>query len=324
MGGGRGILPAMPVHVVDKPLGPTSHDVVAAARRRLGTRRVGHAGTLDPLASGVLLVLAEDATKLSPYLTGSEKEYLAWVAFGAATPTWDAEGPIEETGDGDAIDAEAVRAALPPFLDLTEQVPPSFSAIKRGGRASYRDARRGEADELPARPAGYVKLDLLAFGRRDELPARFGPGRAGWGPAEGGRALPLPPALTEGPTALIRARVSAGTYVRAFARDLGLSLGVPAHLAGLTRTRVGSVGLERAVPPEAIDAGRALADVEALPIPRSTLSAAQAARVRQGQRLPVGEVAGEGTVALVDPDGRMAAVASLAPEGMRLLRVWPA
>ncbi len=316
-------MPAMPVHAVDKPLGPTSHDVVARARRLLKTRRVGHAGTLDPLATGVLLLLAGDATKLSTWLTGSDKAYLAWVAFGAATPTWDAEGPITERGDPEPADPDAIRRALPRFLELSEQVPPRFSAIKTGGEAAYRAARRGDdAAPLPARPAAYRTIELLAFGDRDALPRRFGPTADGWRPDSDGRTFDLPPPLAKLPVALLSVEVAAGTYVRAFARDLGEALGVPAHLAGLVRTRVGSVGLEDAVSLDALADDPGVAEADALPLPSVRLSADDAARVRQGQRLPVGTVPGEGAVALLDPHGRLAAIADLAPGGMRLLRVW--
>jgi len=317
-------MPAMPVHVVDKPLGPTSHDVVARARRALKTRRVGHAGTLDPLASGVLLLLAEDATKLSTWLTGSDKAYLAWVAFGAATPTWDAEGPITERADPGPVDPDAIRGALPRFLELSEQVPPRFSAIKTGGEAAYRAARRGdeEVTPLPARPAAYRRIELLAFGDRETLPRRFGPTQNGWRPDPDGRTFELPPPLAGLPVALLSVEVAAGTYVRAFARDLGEALSVPAHLAGLVRTRVGSVGLEDAVPLDALADDPGIAEADALPLPSVRLSADDAARVRQGQRLPVGTVPGEGAVALLDPEGRLAAIADLAPGGMRLRRVW--
>lgn len=314
----------MPVHAIDKPLGPSSHDVVARARRLLGTRRVGHAGTLDPLATGVLLVLSNDATKLSPWLTGSDKSYLAWVALGASTPTWDAEGPIEARGDPGGVDEAAIRGALPPFLALREQVPPRFSAVKRGGEAAYRAARRGDPDAEPLapRPAGYRATRLLAFGPPGRLPDRFAPGPAGWRAAADGRAFELPPPLTDLPTALFAVEVAAGTYLRAFARDLGAALGVPAHLAGLVRTRVGRVDLEDAVPLEAIAETPGVPEAEALPLPTVRLDAGQARRVRMGQRLPVGEVSGDGTVGLVDPEGRLVAVAELAPAGMRLARVW--
>jgi tRNA pseudouridine55 synthase len=314
----------MPVFPVDKPLGPTSHDVVARARRLLGTRRVGHAGTLDPLASGVLLLLAGDATKLSPWLTGSDKAYLAWVALGASTATLDAEGPIEERGDPTGLDEADLRAVLPPFLALREQVPPAFSAVKRGGEAAYRAARRGEAPDLESRPAGYRRIELLAFGPREDLPERFAPRPDGWRPAPDGRPFELPPPLAPLPVALFAVHVTAGTYLRSFARDLGRALTVPAHLAGLVRTRSGAVALDRATPLDALDPVGGLPEAEALPLPKVTLDAEQAGRVRQGQRLPVGSVPGDGTVGLLDPDGRLTAVAELTPDGMRLRRVWPA
>ncbi len=315
----------MSVFAVDKPLGPTSHDVVARARRLLATRRVGHAGTLDPLATGVLLVLSHDATKLSPWLTGSDKGYLAWVAFGASTPTWDAEGPIEARGDPAGLDDAAIERALPRFRELREQAPPRFSAVKRGGEPAYRAARRGDAAApLPPRPAGYRTIELLGFGARDRLPGRFASGPAGWRPAPDGRAFELPPPLAELPTALFAIEVAAGTYLRAFARDLGEALGVPAHLAGLVRTRVGRIDLVEAVPLEALADAAGLSAADALPLPKLPIDATQAARVRQGQRLPAAELAGEGTTALLDPDGRLVAIAELAASGMRLRRVWRA
>src|SRR5690606_10946162 len=119
------------LHAVDKPLGLTSHDAVARARRLLGTRRVGHAGTLDPLASGVLLLMSGEATKLSPYLTGHDKTYLAWVTFGATTPTLDAEGPVSVVADAGGLDEGRLRLALEAFLGVTEQRPPAYSSVKR-------------------------------------------------------------------------------------------------------------------------------------------------------------------------------------------------
>lgn len=318
----------MPVHVVDKPLGPTSHDVVAGARRRLGTRRVGHAGTLDPLATGVLVILSDEATKLSPWLTGSDKSYLAWIAFGAGTPTLDAEGPIETWGDPSALDATAIQAAFAPFLDLREQVPPRFSAVKRDGKASYQAARAGEENPpLPPRPAGYRRITLLGYGPRASLPDRFGPGEDpsedGWRPDPAGRAFDLPAPLAALPTALIALTVEAGTYVRAFARDLGEALGVPAHLAGLVRTRAGGADLADALSPDVLDVAPGLPAAQALPLPQVHVDAAQAARLRQGQRLPVQELEGEGPTALIGPDGALVAIADLAPAGMRLRRVFP-
>lgn len=312
----------MPVFLVDKPLGLTSHDVVAEARRRLRTRRVGHGGTLDPLASGLLVLLVDDATRLSPYVSGGEKAYLAWVAFGAGTPTLDAEGPIERRADPTDLDAAAVAGALHPFLALTEQRPPAFSAVKRGGVRSYERARAGEAEELPPRPAGYVELELLAFApTRDALPHAFAPDDARrWRPSAGGRAFPLPPTLLELPTALVRARVRSGTYLRSLARDLGDAVGLPAHLAGLVRTRSGALGLEEAVALDDLADATPVAAVEALSLPRVVLDAEAAARVRQGQRpsLP-----GDGELALVTAAGGLVAIARVEQGRTVGLRVWP-
>jgi len=324
---GGGSMGLVPVYAIDKPLGLTSHDVVARARKVLGTRRVGHAGTLDPLATGVLLVLSEEATKLSPWLTGSDKHYLAWVALGADTPTWDAEGPIERTADASHLTRSDVEAALPPFLALREQVPPRHSAIKVDGERAYRAAHRGEdAPALPARPAGYRSVTLLALGARHDLPKAFGSTAQGWRPTEGGRSFTLPPALTDLPTALFAVQVAAGTYLRAFARDLGEALGVPAHLAGLVRTQAGGVDLEASVPLDALAEAEGVHARDALDLPHVTLDAAQVQRIRMGQRLPVDALpspTGEGEAMLLDEAGKLVAIAHLAPSGMRLRRVWP-
>ena len=299
----------MPVFIVDKPLGLTSHDVVARARRLLKTRAVGHAGTLDPLATGVLVVLTGDATKLSPFLTASEKRYLAWVSFGAGTPTLDAEGPISEAGDASGLTAEQIRGALPPFLTLTEQVPPQFSAVKKGGVKGYEAARKGEALTLEPRPAGYSYIELLEFAAtRDDLKGPKYP-------------TTLPPTLGAFPTALFDVNVQAGTYLRAFARDLGVALGVPAHLSGLVRTRSGLFGLEQAVALDDLPSAAGLGLADALPYPLLELDAAQVARVRQGQR-PPSEGLKAGRIGFVDASRTLVAVAEVQAGRMNLLRVW--
>lgn len=300
----------MPAFVVDKPLGMTSHDVVARARRALGTRRVGHGGTLDPLATGVLVVLAEEATKLSPFLTGSDKSYLAWVAFGVGTPTLDAEGPVDARADATHVDEAAVAAALPPFLALTLQAPPAYSAVKRGGVKGYEAARRGEALDLPPRAAGYREVRLLAFGALPDLPTDVG--------AQG--TAPLPPFLE--PTArgaLIALTVRGGTYVRAFARDLGAALGVPAHLAGLRRTRAGAADLDAAVALEDLAEARPVDPVALLGLPVVPLDEDGARRVRDGRRDPASF---SGRAALVDGRGALVAVADAVDDRCVPVRVW--
>ena len=311
----------MPVYTVDKPLGLTSHDVVSKCRKLLTTRKVGHAGTLDPLATGVLVILSEEATKLSPFLTESEKHYLAWVSFGAGTPTLDAEGPVATRADATHLTQKQITAALPPFLELFEQLPPQYSAIKKGGVKGYEAARKGESLELPPRPAGYRDTRLLEFAsNRNTLPTSFSLTEDGsWAPNERGVAFDLPPTLGDSPTALFYLKVEAGTYVRAFARDLGEALGVPAHLSGLVRTRAGTAGLETAVRLDTLPdvEGRSLA--AALPYPLVTLSEEEVARVRQGQRL---SSTFSGRAGLVSEQGELVAVAEVAGERMKLLRVW--
>ena len=339
----------MRVFIVDKPLGLTSHDVVGRARRLLGTRRVGHAGTLDPLAVGVLVLLVDEGTKLAPFLSGSDKTYLAWVALGVGTPTLDAEGPIEASADADHLDAAAVEAALPAFLRLREQRPPAYSAVQRGGERAYAAARRGESLELPPRPARYHRLELLAFvpsdasapsavardehgwraATSDEAAARAeaaGIGSAGAvattavaGTAPPMRRLSLPEPLAPSPLALIRLQVAAGTYVRAFARDLGAALGVPAHLRALVRTAAGSADLAQAVPLEALQDAAPIDPLALLPYPLVTLDDMTARAVRDGKRPPA---AFQGRAALVDPDGALVAIADAVEGRVRSQRVW--
>jgi tRNA pseudouridine55 synthase len=296
----------VPLYAVDKPLGLTSHDVVARARRILRTRKIGHAGTLDPLATGVLLLLVGEATKLSPYLSASEKGYRAWVSFGLTTATLDAEGPVMARGDAAGVDAERIEAALPPFLALSLQRPPAFAAVKQGGVKGYVAARAGTPLDLPPRPAGYARIALQAF-------APYGEVTAGEGAA---LPIPLDP---DAPTARFELDVRAGTYIRAFARDLGLALGVPAHLSGLRRLAAGRVALAAAVPLEGLAAAPALDPLLLLDLPRVELAARDAARVRDGQRLAL---VLDARSALVDPEGGLVAIAEMGEGRLQLLRVW--
>jgi tRNA pseudouridine55 synthase len=311
----------MPVHIVDKPLNVTSHDVVSKTRKLLKTRAVGHAGTLDPLATGVLVVLTEEATKLSPFLTESDKHYLAWITLGVGTPTLDAEGPIDAVADASHITQTMIEAALPNFLELSLQRPPQYSAIKKGGVKGYEAARKGETLELPPRPAGYQEIKLLEFqpSRRD-IATTFGLLPNGtWQAKERGINFNLPPLLQDNPTALFYLSVKAGTYIRAFARDLGAALGVPAHLSGLVRTRAGKSGLEQAVRLEDISNQKGLSMTEVLPYPLITLSDAEVLRVRNGQRL---SLAFETRAGLISSTGELIAVIENQDGRMNLLRVW--
>lgn len=310
---------------MDKPIGPTSHDIVASARRQLGTRKVGHAGTLDPLASGVLLVLSDEHTRLSNFLTASEKSYLAWVSFGATTPTLDAEGPLEQQVEPPGLQELQARlpGLLPGFLALTEQVPPNYSAVKQAGVKGYEAARRGELRDMPARAAGYLEIELLALaGDHDGLPRSFAADDSGdWLPAAAGRSFALPEELAPLPTALIRLRVRAGTYIRAFARDLGEQLGCGAFLSGLVRTHAGRVGLGLTVPADGLAAAKGLDPLEVLSQPVIRLDEEQSARVRLGQRL---SLTFDGVAALVGPDDRLVAMAEAQDGRMKLRAVFPA
>ena len=299
----------MPVYIVDKPLGLTSHDVVARARKLLKTRAVGHTGTLDPLATGVLVILSDEATKLSPFLTASEKRYLAWVSFGAGTATLDAEGPVSETADASGLTVKDIRAALPLFLELSEQLPPQYSAVKKGGVKGYEAARKGEVLELKPRAAGYKSIELLGFA----------PTRADLAVPQ--KPTALPPTLGDLPTALFDVRVQAGTYLRAFTRDLGTALGVPAHLAGLVRTQAGAFTLDQAVPLDDLADAPGFALADALPYPLLELDPAQVARVKQGQRLP-SEALADGRLGLIDRSHTLVAVAEVTAGRMKFLRVW--
>lgn len=202
------------VLVIDKPQGLTSHDVVAEVRRLTGEHRVGHAGTLDPLATGVLLVCLGQATRLTEYLAEGRKSYRATIHLGVSTETWDAEGRVLERRACDQLTAEALQEALTPFVGMIWQTPPMYSALKRNGQPLYRLARRGVEVERAPRQVEIYALRLLAW---------------------------QPPQLT------IEVDCSKGTYMRSLAHDLGERLGVGAHLAGLARLAVGPFRLEDAV-----------------------------------------------------------------------------
>lgn len=307
--------------VVDKPAGWTSHDVVARARRLCRTRRVGHAGTLDPMATGVLVLGVDRGTKLLTFLVGCDKSYEATIRLGVATLTDDAEG--EATATTGVADADALEAALPAAVAaLTgdiEQVPSAVSAIKVKGVRSYTRVRQGDTVDLPARPVTVSRFDVIAV-RRSTTPD-----------ADGG--------LLDVVDVDVVVDVSSGTYVRALARDLGAALGVGGHLTALRRTRVGRFGLDGAhsldelealageATTEASTQARAEASADAhagargpagiplLPIaeaaraqlPVHEITAAEAVRLGHGQRI-ASAVVGEDAVAALDPDGRLVAV----------------
>lgn len=209
---------------LDKPVGPTSHDMVGLMRRLTGTRRIGHAGTLDPLASGVLPILVGAATRFSAELTGGRKRYDAVIRLGARSATDDAQGPIVP-GDGPIPDEAAVRDALAGFVGTFDQVPPAFSARKQGGRTAHRAARAGDPIDLVPRSVTIDAIELLTY---------------------------TPDA--DGAAVRIDLRCHAGTYVRSLARDLGDGLGCGGYLAALRRTEAAGLRADDAVTPERLEA----------------------------------------------------------------------
>lgn len=277
--------------VVDKPAGWTSHDVVGRVRRLAGTRKVGHAGTLDPMATGVLVLGVNRATRLLTYLVGADKEYTATVRLGQATVTDDAEGDVTDAPGASSVDPATLDAALEQLRGPIEQVPSSVSAIKVDGKRSYARVRSGEQVELAPRPVTIHRFDVLA--QRTTT-------------AEDGTAV----------TDLdVVVGCSSGTYVRALARDLGAALGTAGHLTALRRTRVGPYDLDGAADLSALgaahEAGRAVpllsvTDACRAAFPVRELTEEETTAVRFGRRLPAG--GHRGPVAVAAPDGHVVAL----------------
>ena len=248
---------------VDKPTGMTSHDVVNRVRRIFGERRVGHTGTLDPLASGVLPVCIGPATRLDNYLVGHDKSYVVSVVFGAATDTDDCDGEVIRTGDvpEEVFDPFFATTFVAGLVGKSKQLPPVYSAIKVAGTKACDAARKGRIIDLAPRDIEVFSAELLGI----------------WG-AEG----------VEPPRWDIAFAVSAGTYIRALARDIGNALGCPSHVGALRRTRVGSIGLDECVSLdvlEEIGQRAALDPLRALGYRFAYVDDALAARVRNGNVL---------------------------------------
>ncbi len=281
--------------VVDKPADWTSHDVVARVRRLAGTRKVGHAGTLDPMATGVLVLGINRATRLLGYVAGADKEYLATIALGASTVTDDAQGDEISAHDASALTEEIVRAALAPLTGAIQQVPSAVSAIKVDGKRSYARVRSGESVELKARPVEVTTFDLNDF-------------------QPGERAF-----------AQVRVECSSGTYVRALARDLGASLGVGGHLTSLRRTRVGRFDLGHARTLDQLAESFELVDLDEAArasFPTVDLTAEQAQAVRYGRPLSDLFLSETGPVAVFDPDGQFLALYESGGPGARPVAVF--
>jgi len=298
------------VLVVAKPSGPTSHDVVGLVRRLSSTRRVGHGGTLDPFAAGVLPVFLGRATRLVEYHLGHAKRYTATICFGETSTTDDIDGertPI----DGPPISREQVEAGLRALTGPLRQVPPIYSAVQIGGRRAYQMARAGEDVELAPRDVTIHALDMLEWDETD--PAR--------------------------PIAVVDVRCTAGTYVRALARDLGAAVGSAAYLGALARTKSGAFDMSVALPldtlREAAAAGpdglRSLllpADAGLESMPSVALTEDEVADAAKGRFVRpdagVGTVPADTTLRLLGPDGRIVGIghregARIAPEKVLLL-----
>ncbi|WP_407951739.1 tRNA pseudouridine(55) synthase TruB [Plantactinospora veratri] len=289
--------------VVDKPGGMTSHDVVARIRRLARTRRVGHGGTLDPMATGVLVIGVGRATRLLTYVIGAGKSYTATIRLGQSTVTDDAEGEVVGTADAAGVTEEAVRAAVLPLTGEIDQVPSAVSAIKIDGQRAYKRVRDGEAVELTARRVTVFRFDVLDF-RRDTV--------------DGAAVLDVDVAVD----------CSSGTYIRALARDLGAVLGVGGHLTALRRTAVGGFTLaEAATLPELEERSPDVVNltVEAAArrfFPQRQASADEAKVLSHGGPLDPAGITGPyavfdpagGLIAIVsDRDGRARAEIVLAP-----------
>jgi tRNA pseudouridine55 synthase len=274
--------------IVDKPGGWTSHDVVARIRRLAGTRRVGHAGTLDPMATGVLVVGVEKATRLLGHLMLTEKEYSATIRLGQATDTDDADGQIISATPANGVSAETLTAAVTALTGELQQVPPGISAIKVGGRRAYKLTREGAPPVLPARAVTVRSFVIMGVRPVGDL-------------------MDVDVVVT----------ASSGTYIRALARDLGDALGVGGHLTMLRRTRVGPYDLSAARSLDELASGRdqpgaelemvSLEDAAAAAFPSRVLTEAEARSLAHGVSLPwTGPV--PGPVAAFGPEGALIAL----------------
>ncbi len=286
--------------LLDKPLGASSNAALQSAKKLLAAAKAGHAGTLDPLASGLLLVLFGEATKFAGPLLDADKEYVAEVKLGERTTTGDAEGEVIERAPVSTT-PEAFAAALERFRGEIEQVPPMHSALKHKGTPLSRRARRGEEVDRAARRVRIAQLELLEFA---------------------------------GSRAVLRVVCSKGTYIRVLAEDIGKALGCGAHLSALRRTASGAFRIEQAITLEALQAmapeqrrGRLLALPRLLQdLPRAELGTAEEARLRQGQALKISGLHA-GLCAVVRPDGAVIGLGTADSDGglrpLRLTRAYP-
>ncbi len=263
--------------LIHKEAGCTSHDVVDAVRRKMGTRRVGHAGTLDPLATGLLVVAVGPATRFLQYLPLEPKEYVAEISFGKATTTYDAEGEVtqEEAIPEDLEDR--IQNALPQFKGLISQLPPMFSAIKVGGKPLYQMARQGKDVQREPRNVHIETFDLQ---------------------------------MVDLTTARARIVCSGGTYIRSLAHDLGQAIGCGAFLRSLHRNQVGRFGVDQSLKLDGVTSESVLPLKEALkPMPMHQLSDAEVHQIREGRQIGTPEEISASSVALLDANGDVFSIA---------------
>ena len=285
--------------LIDKPAGPTSHDVVAVVRRVLKTPRVGHTGTLDPLATGLLVVLVGNATRLAQFLAADDKEYIADVRLGVSTPTYDAaslaEGVRSAMGHGGWPTREDVEAGLARFRGSFLQTPPQFSAKKVGGVAAYEKARKRQTVDLKPVPVTVTELELLG-------------------------ASPVahrPSLIDDGGLLRVRVTASAGFYVRSLAHELGQVLGCGAYLEALRRTRVGRFRIEDAVTLDTLESASPIPPAVLLgEMPAATLTEEAATRAVHGNPVRDDSRMRCGLCRLLRPDGTLLAVADRRDDGL--------
>jgi tRNA pseudouridine55 synthase len=293
--------------LVDKPHGITSHDVVARTRRLAGTRKIGHAGTLDPMATGLLILGVNGATRLLHHLVGLDKEYLATIRLGWDTTTDDAEGDPLPAASADRLDAAtepAIRSGIRRLTGVIEQVPSAVSAVKVAGRRAYQRVRDGEQVELAARTVTVSAFELLAL-RRGE----------GFVDAD------------------VRVACSSGTYVRALARDLGADLGTGGHLTALRRTRIGAFRVDEAAALDDLDMAASMlspADAARRTLPVAALTAEQAVDLGHGKRIAASRIAASDTadpdaaaIAAIDPDDRLVAIVERRGDTLKVVTGFP-
>ena len=276
------------VLVIDKPSGMTSHDVVDRVRKELRTKKVGHGGTLDPDATGVLLVGVGKATRFLSYAQAAPKRYSALMRFGSSTTSQDASGEVIRSRSAAGLAETDVKRVLPDFTGDIEQIPPMVSAVKIDGERLYRKARRGEEVERPARPVHIYQLELLSFRPGDE------------------------------PEAQLDVRCSGGTYIRTLAHDMGEALGYGAHLRELRRTEANGFALADAIPLDGISADELRPLTDAVrDLPATEVGSDEAKDVSYGRPLETTHPVSEGEITAIVNEGRLLGV--YRAEGSRLV-----